>query len=124
MKLSKHVLLLISAGVLLCPSASAYYHFLRYLTRNAPFVSVPTKWDLAALPNKTLNYYLSEQGPTALAANDSLPSILSQIRLAAKTWNDVDSSDLRITFGGIAPAGSPRKALASMSSFPRIFRRG
>lgn len=109
MKLSKHVLLLISAGVLLCPSASAYYHFLRYLTRNAPFVSVPTKWDLAALPNKTLNYYLSEQGPTALAANDSLPSILSQIRLAAKTWNDVDSSDLRITFGGIAPAGSPSK---------------
>jgi len=108
-KLSKHVLLLISAGALLCPSASAYYHFLHYLTRTAPFTPVPSKWDLGTLPNKTLNYYLSEQGPTAIAPNDSLSSILSQIRLAARIWNDVDTSDLRIGFGGIAPAGSAQK---------------
>jgi hypothetical protein len=35
---------------------------------------------------------------------------VSQIRAAAKVWNDVDSSDLRLGFGGLAQAGTQQSA--------------
>ena len=33
--------------------------------------------------------------------NDSFPSVLSQMKQAAKAWNGVATSDLRVTFGGL-----------------------
>lgn len=107
MNLIKPVFVLLCAGALFCPSASAYYHFLRYLSRTAPFAAIPQKYDLNALVNKTVPYYVSEQGPTALAANDSVAGLISQIRLAASVWDGVDTSDLRLVFGGIG-AGAPQ----------------
>jgi hypothetical protein len=80
---------------------SAYYHFVRYNTRTAPFIAVPQKFDLSALPNHTVQYFISDQGPTGLAANDSFAAVASQIRLAARVWNDVETSDLRLRFGGL-----------------------
>jgi len=105
-KFIKPIFVFICAGVLMSPSASAYYHFLRYLTRTGPYVQVPQKYDLNALPNRTLNYFISEQGPTSLSTNDTYAGIVSQLRLAAKTWNDVESSDLRLAFGGVAEANN------------------
>ncbi|HUQ94800.1 MAG TPA: hypothetical protein VM120_24180, partial [Bryobacteraceae bacterium] len=71
----KHVLLLLCAGVLFSPSASAYYHFVRYLSRTAPFIAAPAKYDLNLLTNKTLPYYISEQGPAGLAPNDTAQGV-------------------------------------------------
>lgn len=105
-KFIQPIFVFLCAGVLMSPSASAYYHFLRYLSRTGPFVQVPQKYDLNALPNRTLNYFISEQGPTSLAPNDTYAGIVSQIRLAAKTWNDVDSSDLRLVFGGVSESNN------------------
>ncbi|MBI3208286.1 MAG: matrixin family metalloprotease [Candidatus Solibacter usitatus] len=105
MKNARHIVVLLSAAAFL-PQASAYYHYVHYLTRTAPFVPVVEKYDLAALPNKTLNFFVSEQGPTQLAQGDSYASVVSQIRLAAKVWNDVETSDLRLAFGGITAAGT------------------
>lgn len=105
MRFSAQISLLASLAAL-CPNASAYYHFIRYLSRTGPFVPIEERWDVNALPNKTLNFYISDQGPTSLAANDSLAGVISQIRLAARVWSDVDSSDLRLNFGGIAGPGA------------------
>jgi len=93
--------------VLFGPSASAYTHFLRYLTARAPFTAIPQKYDLNALPNRTLSYYIADQGPTQLAGNDTVTGVISQLRAAAKVWNDVESSDLRLTFGGLTTASVP-----------------
>lgn len=101
MKFIQPVFVLLCAGVLFSPSASAYYHFLRYLSRSAPFTAIPQKYDLNVLINKTVPYYVSETGPGALAVNDSTSGLISQIRLAAQAWDGVETSDLRLTFGGI-----------------------
>lgn len=95
-------LLLFCAGVLSGPSASAYTHFIRYLTRTGPFTAVPQKFDLNALPQRTVSFFVSDQTSPSLASNDSWNGLISQLRLAARVWNDVESSELRVRFGGIA----------------------
>ncbi len=94
------------ATLLLTSVASGYYHYVHYASRFAPFIPIPEKYDLTALRNKTINYFISDQTPSQLATGDSVPGLISQIRLAAKSWNDVPSSDLRISFGGVAPSGT------------------
>lgn len=88
--------------------APGYYHFLHYSTRTPPFVGIPEKFDLSALPGGAVPYFISEQGPAQLAPNDSLAGLISQIRLAAKTWSEVPGSQLRLSFGGLASADTPR----------------
>ena len=90
--------------------APAYYHFIHFTSRFGPYTALPEKFDLNALPNRTLSYFLSEQTPVQLGTSDSYPGLVSQIRAAAKVWNDVDTSDLRLAFGGIAAPGTPASA--------------
>jgi len=99
-----------AAAVCLAGSASGYYHFLHYPSRVGPFIPIPEKWNLASLPNKTVHFFIAEEGPAKFNAADSLPSLVSQIRAAAKVWNDVETSDLRIAYGGMAPATAPPPA--------------
>lgn len=95
------VLLVLAAAL-----APAYYHFTRFQTRNAPYVPVFDRFDVNALPNKTVSFFVSEQGPTQLAPGDSFPALLSQLRAAARVWNGVESSDLRLSFGGVHTPGA------------------
>ncbi len=85
----------------LAATAPAYYHFLHFASRTGPFTPIPEKFDLAALPGRTLQYVISDQGPTQLADGDSFAAVLSQIQLAARTWNSVKTSELRLAFGGL-----------------------
>lgn len=112
MKYKTHVLSLICAGALVCPSASGYYHFVRFLSRTGPFVPITEKFDLNALPNRAINFYISEQGPSTFAPNDSLPSVVSQIRNAARVWSEVPTSDIHLNFGGTIPAGTASSGTA------------
>lgn len=89
-------------------TASAYYYFLTFPSRTGPFLPIPAKFDVSALPNKTVSVFVSDLGPSQLAPGDSFSAILSQIRLAARVWNDVDTSDLRVTFGGLFSPGTPQ----------------
>jgi len=73
--------------MLLAAQAQAYYFFTHYTSRTAPYNPVPEKFDLAALPNNTVTFFVSDQGPASYTANDSFASVLSQIRQAAQTWN-------------------------------------
>jgi len=84
--------------------ASAYYHFIQYLNG----ASIPEKFDLTALPNKTVTFYVSENGPTSYLQPDTFNSVLSQIRQAATVWNGVASSDLRVAYGGLENGSTPQ----------------
>ena len=90
----------------LAAGAQAYYHFVHFVSRQGPFTPIPEKFDLDALLNKTVFFIVSETGPAAVAPGDSIEAIGSQLRLAAKAWNDVATSELRLAFGGFAQPGA------------------
>ena len=87
-------------------SAGAYYHYVHYTSATAPYLPVPEKFDLSALPNKTVTMFVSDAGPKKFPAKDSLPSVLTQVRQAAQVWNNVATSDLRVAFGGLYADGT------------------
>jgi uncharacterized protein (TIGR03437 family) len=94
-------------GCILCTwSAGAYYHFVHYTSKTAPYNPAPEKFDLTALPNKTVTVFVSSTGPEKVVPNDGLPSILNQIRQAVLAWNGVVTSDLRVAFGGLYVDGT------------------
>ena len=97
--------------LLACAGISpAYYHFIHFNTRTGPYSAVYQKFDIGALPNKTVTYFITAQAQLQLAPNDSYSGVLSQIRAAAKVWSDVDTSDLRLSYGGTITPGTPGSA--------------
>ncbi len=98
---------------LAAPPLQAYYHYLHYFTKNGVFSVAQEKFDLTALPSKTVTFFVSDSGPNTFPQNDSFSSVLSQIRQSVYTWNAVDSSDLRVSFGGMAAQGTPAGTVPS-----------
>src|SRR5258707_3963294 len=88
-------------------TAGAYYHFIHYTNRSAPYNPVPEKFDLNALPAKTVTFFLSDAATGQISRTD-LPSAVAAIREAARVWNAVDTSDIRVAFGGLASANTPQ----------------
>src|SRR5437868_14703661 len=88
-------------AALLSTPAAAYYHFTHYTRTTAPFLPIQEKFDLNALPNKTLTFYVSDNGPTQLLPNDSFASLIGAFRQAIQVWDSVGTSDLRLAFGGL-----------------------
>jgi len=99
---------LATALLVLSSTASGYYHFVRFPSRNGPFSPVFEKFDINALPGRTLRYYIAESGPGKISSSDSFSAVVSQIRLAAKAWNDVETSELRLVFGGLINPATPQ----------------
>jgi uncharacterized protein (TIGR03437 family) len=110
---------LVVASLLAASASFGYYHWVHYAGRTGPFNGIVEKFDLSALPDKTITYQISDNGPSALAATDSFALVVSQIRAAAKVWSDIETSDLRLKFGGIAQPGS--NANASAPSIDVVF---
>ncbi len=100
MKLVQRVTILVVAAMALSAVSSAYYHFVHFSTRFGPFTPIVEKFDLNALPDKTVTFLITDQGPTKFADGDNYAAVVSQIRAAAKVWNDVETSELRVRFGG------------------------
>jgi uncharacterized protein (TIGR03437 family) len=97
-----HAVTIAAAVLLLVASPSkAYYHYVHFLTGSAPYVPIPEAFDLTALPDKTVTFFVSNAGLTSYGPNDSFGSVLSQVKQAAAVWNSVASSDLRVAFGGL-----------------------
>ena len=90
-----------AAAMALAVPSHAYYHYVHYLTGSAPFIPVPEAFDLNALPDKTVTFFVSDTGLATYGPNDSFGSVLSQVKNAAAGWNSVASSDLRVAFGGL-----------------------
>jgi hypothetical protein len=98
----RRLLALLLCGATLAP---AYYHFTRFQTRTGPFTPVYDRFDLTTLPNKTVSFYISERGPSQFAPGDTLAAVVSQVRAAANAWNAVDTSEIKLAFGGQSTAG-------------------
>ena len=90
-----------AAALLLATPSRAYYHYVHFFTGRAPYVPVPEAYDLTALPNQTITFFVNSSGPAAYGPNDSFGSVLSQVKQAAAAWNSVASSNLRVAFGGL-----------------------
>ena len=90
-------------------SASAYYYYTHYSSRTAPFNPIVEKYDINSLPGKTVTFLITEQSPV-LVPGDTLLGVISEIRTAAKAWNDVASSDLRLAYGGLMSPGISQRA--------------
>jgi hypothetical protein len=105
---TRRVAVLVTFLALFCAgTAFANYHFIHYTTSTAPYGKAPEKFDLSALPNSTLQYVISHNAPVLAKSDtwsDSFPALVSQIRMAASTWSGVQTSALRLQFGGFSPA--------------------
>jgi uncharacterized protein (TIGR03437 family) len=98
------ITILAAAAVLGPATAPAYYHFITYLKSG----NAPEKFDLTALPNKTVAFFVAESGLLTYTPPDTFNSVLSQIEQATAVWNGVSSSDLRIAFGGLENGTTPQ----------------
>src|SRR5260221_11140232 len=89
--------------------SSAYYYWI-FSPGNRDSQRYPAKFDLSAMPDKAISYFISDKGPGKLVDGDNYDALVSQIRLATDTWNGVNTSDLRLRFGGFATIGAPQAA--------------
>ncbi|MCX5757444.1 MAG: matrixin family metalloprotease, partial [Candidatus Hydrogenedentes bacterium] len=94
--------------MLLAAASPAYYHFIHYTSPFSPYAPIPEKFNLDALPGRVLQVFVSDQGPVQLAALDSFAGVASQIRLAASTWDNVGTSELRVAYAGLSTPGTSR----------------
>ena len=75
--------------------AQAYYHYVHYTSRNAPFTPQYEKYNV-----KSVTFMVSDQGPAIFAPNDSFGSLLGQVKQALAAWDSVATSDLRVLSAG------------------------
>jgi hypothetical protein len=99
----------------LSSTSSAYYYWIYFPGRTAPFHAYPAKFDLSALTDKTVSYFISDQSPGKLVDGDNYDALVSQIRLAAEAWNGVATSDIRVRFGGFETLGATPQAIPGIN---------
>jgi hypothetical protein len=85
--------------------AQAYYHYIYYAGRVAPFNPIPAQFNLAALPYSAVSIFVDDNGPSTFYPNDTFGSVLGELKSAAAAWNAVPNSALRVVFGGLETAG-------------------
>ena len=95
----RRFLVLAAAMVSLSSVASAYYHWTFFTQRSGPFQTMRLRFDLGALPDSTISFFIAQQGPGKMVDGDNFPALVSQIRRAGETWN-VPGSALKVKFGG------------------------
>jgi uncharacterized protein (TIGR03437 family) len=97
-------------AVTACATVSqAYYHFIHFTLVAGQRRALPEKFDLNSLPSKTLSYFVGDAAAVQFAPSDTFAGLVSQIRAAAQAWNDVETSDLRLAFGGFV-SNTPQSA--------------
>jgi uncharacterized protein (TIGR03437 family) len=89
-------------ATLLATPGSAYYHYVHYIGGN--FTPQQEKFNLSALPNSTVMFFVSDQGPAVYAPGDSFGSLLGQVKQALAAWDSISTSGLRVSFGGLESA--------------------
>jgi len=99
--------------------APGYYHFVHYQSRLGPYTAMVERFDLSALPNKTVYFYVSEDRP-ALAPNDTYEALVSQLRQALGVWNGVATSELRVAFGGVGNLPAQAQSPAGEITFEEL----
>src|SRR5580704_18688381 len=104
MTFPKRVLSMAAALTALSSIASGYYHFVYFAGRNAPFNPINLQFDLTQLTNNTVYYFISDQGPNVFVPGDSVTAVISELQLAAQSWNNIPSSQIKLAYGGLQDA--------------------
>src|SRR5271165_2260009 len=86
--------------------SSAYYYYVDFATHSAPYNPLLEKFDVTALPNNTVSFFVADSGPSATYPGDSFQAVVSELRTAADVWNQVPTSNLRLAYGGLFVAGT------------------
>jgi Matrixin len=113
MRIAGRALLLAMSLTLMSPMLSAYYYYVFFASGTGPYAPLAAHFDLNAIKDNTVQYFISDQAPAPLMPGDNLTAIYSQIRQAAEVWNGVASSSLRLHFGGT-------RNIASQQTVPGI----
>ena len=100
MRTAGRAFLFAMALTVMSPLVSAYYYYVFFASGTGPYAPLAAHFDLNAIKDNTVQYFISDQAPAPLMPGDSLTSIYSQIREAAEVWNGVSTSSLRLHFGG------------------------
>lgn len=101
----------LAAALLLAASAvQGYYHFLQYTDREGRRIALPERFDLDALTGRAVPYFIARSGPERFATGDSMTALVSQLQLAAAQWDSVETSELRVQFGGFFEGRAPEGA--------------
>ncbi|MDX2267097.1 MAG: matrixin family metalloprotease [Bryobacter sp.] len=85
---------------------SANYHFIKYTNELGFQRPVYEKFDLRALVNQTVPFFIVRDGLESVAEGDNPTAVISQIIAAGRVWNDVPTSELRVAFGGFTAAAA------------------
>ena len=112
LRIAVRALVMAAALAAISPFASAYYFWVYFASDSVAVHSgageVRSEPGRSyGLPNNTVTYLISEQGPSALMPGDTFPSIINEIHAAADVWNRVGTSSLKLAFGGLSPMTSP-----------------
>jgi hypothetical protein len=65
-------------------AASAHYFYTQFPSKKAPYAPIIQKFDVAALPNGTVPYFISASGPVTYASGDSFNALVSEIRAGTR----------------------------------------
>jgi hypothetical protein len=103
---------LIAGCFALASSGSAYYYYIYYNSSSAPYTPIPARIDVDSLPNNTIRFFVSDQGPSAMYSRDTFQAVISEVRAAAEEWNSVTTSRLRLAYGGLFRVGTTESAPA------------
>lgn len=98
----------VATMLLFATTGWAYYFYVHYGSRSAAFSPAFEKWDLTALQNNAVLFYISDAGPSAMAPGDTFQAIVSEVRAAAMEWNKVPTSALKLAYGGLFTSGAGR----------------
>ena len=112
-------------GAALCALQSiapAYYHWVFYLSGDGNFIPIREKFDLSK--SNTIPYFISQEGPSQMVVGDSFPALISQIRRAAETWNQVPTAAIELEFGGMGEISIQRAETGSDTSSQPEFGSG
>ncbi len=86
--------------------ASGSTHFAKYSNALGYQKPIYERFDLNALVNRTVPFFIVADGLEKVAPGDNQTAVMSQILAAGRVWNDVPTSELRLAFGGYAPAAA------------------
>jgi uncharacterized protein (TIGR03437 family) len=101
-------------------SAPAYYHYVHFADAPDGKVRRVEKFDLAALTDRRIFFYVSREQLPVLAVNDSFDGVLSQVRQALSVWDAVPTSELRVGFGGVVDGVLPGNSPAGQIVFAEL----
>jgi len=108
MRTAGRAFLLALALTAMSPLVSAYYYYVFFASGTGPYAPLAAHFDLNAIKDNTVQYFISDQPPSPLMPGDNLTSIYSEIRQAAEVWNGVGTSSLRLHFGGTRNMATPQ----------------